>query len=57
MRIRLCASWLSEMKLGLRELYESNEALDLGSPPQSVELLALVDRVVDFVHAGVEAAR
>jgi hypothetical protein len=38
---------------GLRELYETEEIRDRDTPPSTVELLALVDRVVDFVRAGV----
>jgi AcrR family transcriptional regulator len=39
---------------GLRELYETDEARALGSPPSAVDLLALVDRVIAFARAGLE---
>ena len=39
---------------GLRELYESDEAQALKSPPSAAELLKLVDRVIRFVQAGLE---
>ena len=41
--------------IGLRELYETDEARALPSPPRSAELLALVDRVIDCARAGLEA--
>src|ERR1700729_2334812 len=37
---------------GLRELYETDEAISLPSPPHAAELLALVDRVIAFTQAG-----
>jgi AcrR family transcriptional regulator len=37
---------------GLRELYESDEAQALGSPPSAAELLELVDGIIDFVRGG-----
>src|SRR5271154_1751218 len=40
---------------GLRELYESDEAEALASPPSAAELLKLVDEVIRFVQAGLEA--
>ena len=42
---------------GLRELYESDEALGLAAPPSAAELLKLVDRVIRFAQAGLEDAR
>jgi AcrR family transcriptional regulator len=41
--------------IGLRELYETDEAVALSSPARSAELLRLVDRVIDFAWAGLEA--
>jgi transcriptional regulator MftR-like protein len=38
---------------GLRELYESDEAEALASPPSAAELLKLVDEVIRFVQAGI----
>jgi AcrR family transcriptional regulator len=40
---------------GLRELYESDEAQALAAPPSASELLELVDRVIRFAQAGIEA--
>jgi AcrR family transcriptional regulator len=37
---------------GLRELYESDEAQALPTPPSAAELLKLVDGVIGFVQAG-----
>jgi AcrR family transcriptional regulator len=39
---------------GLRELYETDEARALPSPPSAAELLALVDRVIAFARAGLD---
>ncbi len=39
---------------GLRELYESDEAQALASPPSAAELLKLVDGVISFVQTGLE---
>jgi AcrR family transcriptional regulator len=39
---------------GLRELYESDEARALPSPPSAADLLALVDRVIAFARAGID---
>jgi AcrR family transcriptional regulator len=39
---------------GLRELYESDEAQALASPPSAAELLELVDGVIRFVQTGLE---
>jgi AcrR family transcriptional regulator len=39
---------------GLRELYESDEAQALASPPGAAELLELVDGVIRFVQTGLE---
>jgi AcrR family transcriptional regulator len=39
---------------GLRELYESDEAQALASPPSAAELLKLVDTVIRFAQAGLE---
>ena len=39
---------------GLRELYESDEAQALDSPPSAAELLELVDGVIRFVQSGLE---
>ena len=41
---------------GLRELYETNEAESLPSPPAAADLLALVDRVIAFTQAGVDGS-
>lgn len=38
---------------GVRELYESDEARQLGSNPQVDDLLELVDQVVSFAQAGI----
>jgi AcrR family transcriptional regulator len=40
--------------IGLRELYESDEAQALGSAPTGPELLVLVDRVIAFARTGVD---
>ena len=40
---------------GLRELYESDEAHALEPTPTAADLLALVDRVIAFARAGVDA--
>jgi AcrR family transcriptional regulator len=42
---------------GLRELYESDEAQALAAPPSASELLELVDRVISFAQAGIEAGQ
>jgi hypothetical protein len=39
---------------GLRELYESDEAQALSSPPSATELLELVDAVIRFAQAGLD---
>jgi hypothetical protein len=41
--------------MGLRELYESDEARGLGSTLSASDLLVLVDRVIAFAGAGLEA--
>jgi AcrR family transcriptional regulator len=41
---------------GLRELYETNEAASLPSPPKAAELLALVNRVIAFTQAGIDGS-
>jgi AcrR family transcriptional regulator len=41
---------------GLRELYESDEAQALASPPSAAELLKLVDTVIRFVQTGLEGS-
>lgn len=38
---------------GLRELYESREIRERTAPPSTAELLAWVDRVIDFIRAGI----
>jgi AcrR family transcriptional regulator len=38
---------------GLRELYETREVQTADAPPSTAELLALVDRVLDFIRAGI----
>jgi len=38
---------------GLRELYETDELRALPSPPTATGLLALVDRVIAFIRAGI----
>jgi hypothetical protein len=40
---------------GLRELYESDEALALEAPPSAAVLVELVDGVIGFVRAGIDA--
>ena len=40
---------------GLRELYESDEARALEPTPTAGELLTLVDRVIAFARAGIDA--
>jgi AcrR family transcriptional regulator len=40
---------------GLRELYESDEAQALASPPSAAELLTLVEAVIRFAQAGLDA--
>ena len=40
---------------GLRELYESDEACALEPTPTAAELITLVDRVIAFARAGVDA--
>ena len=42
---------------GLRELYESDEAQALASPPNAADLLKLVDRVIRFAQAGTDRAQ
>lgn len=42
--------------IGLRELYESDEARALGPDPEVADLLQLVDLVIDFTRAGVRRA-
>ena len=41
---------------GLRELYETDEAISLASPPDAADLLALVDRVIAFTRAGIDGS-
>jgi AcrR family transcriptional regulator len=41
---------------GLRELYETDEATSLPSPPDAADLLALVDRVIAFTQAGIDGS-
>lgn len=41
---------------GLREVYEAEEARSLSPPITASDLLALVDRVIAFVRAGIEAS-
>jgi AcrR family transcriptional regulator len=42
--------------IGLRELYESDEARSLGSDPGVEDLLQIVDRIIRFVAAGIDDA-
>lgn len=42
--------------MGLRELYESDEAHAIGPDPGVADLLELVDRVIDFARAGLNEA-
>jgi AcrR family transcriptional regulator len=42
---------------GLRELYESDDAQALATPPNAAKLLKLVDTVIRFVQAGTDGAR
>jgi hypothetical protein len=41
--------------MGLRALYESDEARALGPTLNAADLLVLVDRVVAFAQAGLDA--
>lgn len=41
---------------GLRELYETDEARALPSPPTAAGLRALVDRVIAFTRAGIDGS-
>jgi AcrR family transcriptional regulator len=41
---------------GLRELYESREIRERTTPPSTGELLAWVDRVINFIRAGMTCA-
>jgi AcrR family transcriptional regulator len=41
---------------GLRELYETNEAESLPSPPAAADLLTLIDRVIAFTQAGIDGS-
>jgi AcrR family transcriptional regulator len=41
---------------GLRELYETDEAIALAFPPTAADLLALVDRVIAFTQAGIDGS-
>ncbi|MCW2946207.1 MAG: transcriptional regulator, TetR family [Actinoallomurus sp.] len=41
---------------GLREIYEADEARAAGPEPRAADLLPLVDRVIEFVRAGLAAA-
>lgn len=43
--------------IGLREIYETDEARRLPAPPKPAELIALVDRVIAFATAGVATTR
>jgi hypothetical protein len=38
---------------GLRDLYETDELLELPAPPTAAGLMALVDRVIAFTLAGI----
>jgi hypothetical protein len=38
---------------GLRDLYETDELRAVPSPPTAAHLVALVDRVIAFTHAGI----
>jgi AcrR family transcriptional regulator len=42
---------------GLRELYESDDAQALATPPNAAELLELVDTVIGFAQAGIAGAQ
>lgn len=42
--------------IGLRELYESDEARSLGSDPAVEDLLEIVGRIIRFVAAGIDDA-
>ncbi|MCW2914964.1 MAG: transcriptional regulator, TetR family [Actinomycetia bacterium] len=42
---------------GLRELYETDEAQSVGPTPRADGLIPLVDRVINFVRAGIDALR
>jgi AcrR family transcriptional regulator len=42
---------------GLRELYESDEAQALATPPSAAELVKLVDSVIRFAQAGIDGGR
>jgi AcrR family transcriptional regulator len=41
---------------GLRDLYETDELRALPSPPTAARLLALVDHVIAFTHAGISSS-
>ena len=41
---------------GLRELYETDEARTLPSPPMARDLLPLVDQVIAFTRAGIDGS-
>ena len=43
--------------VGLRELYESDEAQALAAPPNAAELLKLVDTVIRFTQAGTDGTQ
>jgi AcrR family transcriptional regulator len=40
---------------GLREVYEADETRAAGPEPRAADLIPLVDRVIDFVRAGIAA--
>ncbi|GAB3967001.1 TetR/AcrR family transcriptional regulator [Actinoallomurus acanthiterrae] len=40
---------------GLREVYEADETRVAGPEPRAADLIPLVDRVIDFVRAGIAA--
>jgi AcrR family transcriptional regulator len=42
---------------GLRELYESDEAQAIATPPSAPQLLNLVDQVIRFTQAGIDGGR
>lgn len=42
--------------IGLREVYESDEARALGGDPRAADLLALVDRVIAFGRSGLSGS-
>jgi AcrR family transcriptional regulator len=53
----VCRLAAATVVVGLRELYEAHEVQASEVPPSTTDLLDLVDRVLNFVRAGIEAMR